>query len=384
MQIALDSHVCCLGAKTGVGWYASHLMQKLLRIDVKNSYELHLFDFCHRNQRKHKLEKLLGFFPPTQARVNPWLPYGVYMRLPFLFEKISYNSIMHSKADIYHFFNFIIPKKIRGKTITTVYDMVYKLYPETMSNVNRRIHARELARSCQHADLILTISQNSQRQIAEFMHVPEEKIHIAYPAVDRSQFYPEQNRQYLQEKYQIQQDYFLYLGTLEPRKNIPRLVQAFHVVSQKQKDVILVLAGQKGWQYEEIFKTIQYLKLENKVRFLGYVPDEDKRVLYSGARAFLFPSLYEGFGMPPLEAMACGTPVVVSNTSSLPEVVGAAGLYVNPLDVENMAEAMVRITENDTLRENNIRAGLLQAQKFSWENAAKVVLKMYEILDKSK
>lgn len=173
---------------------------------------------------------------------------------------------------------------------------------------------------------------------------------------------------------------FCFLVPWNRGKIFPSLLRAFKILTERYPDLNLVIAGQKGWKYEEIFLVIEELKINDKVIFLGYVAEEDIPVLYSSAIGFVFPSLYEGFGMPPLEAMACGTPVIVSNTSSLPEVVGDAGIMVSPLDVEHIAYEMERLLNDQSLRKQKSDQGLTQSQKFSWEESARKVVNLYNIL----
>lgn len=306
--------------------------------------------------------------------------HGIYIRNIDLFKILPYNWFFNSKADIYHFFNFIIPPNIKGKIVNTVYDMVFIRYPETMSKITHKIHQEHLKRSCNDADIILTISQNTKNEIMEFVKIDSDKIQIAYPAVDHSVFFQNKDYKLIKEKYNIKTDYILYFGTLEPRKNITSIIKAFKIVSEKNKDISLVLAGRKGWMYDEIFALAEEFKLEDKIIFTGYVPEEDASAIYSCASAFIFPSLYEGFGIPPLEAMACGTPVIASNTSALPEVVGNAGILVNPLDIENIAFEMDRLINDDKLKKEYSEKGLTQAKRFSWEESAKKALEIYREL----
>ncbi len=182
-------------------------------------------------------------------------------------------------------------------------------------------------------------------------------------------------------RHQLEAPYFLYVGTLEPRKNLVRLIKAFDMVLRKTPgNVQLVLAGGKGWKYEEILDEIRKLNLHDSVRQLGYVPDEDLPGLIRGARAMVYPSLYEGFGLPPLEAMAVGTPVLTSNTSSLPEVVGEAAVMVDPEDVEAMAVAMERLWTDETWRESLSMKGYQQAQQFNWDRSARETMDLYHRL----
>lgn len=380
MKIAFEGQALISNSKTGVGWYSYNLIKNILSIDLVNSYEINVFDFLNTKNSTAQISSLMRENKHLELKKCLFFHYGVLARYQGIYNIIPYNYFLNSYADIYHFFGFIIPKKIKGKVINTVHDMTYIRYPETMSKTNYNIHHKNLKRSCRDADVILTVSQNSRNEIAEFMNVPLDKIEIAYPAVDKAIFHPNKNYNLIKEKYHIHNDYILYFGTLEPRKNITSIIKAFKIISEKNKDINLVLAGKKGWMYDEIFQLVKGLHLEDRVIFTGYVPEEDAPVLYSCAVIFVFPSLYEGFGIPPLEAMACGTPVIVSNVASLPEVVGDAGILVNPYDIENIAHEMDTLINDSELRKQCSEKGLEQAKKFSWEDSAKKVIGIYNIL----
>ena len=172
--------------------------------------------------------------------------------------------------------------------------------------------------------------------------------------------------------------YLLYLGVLEPRKNVPHLLDAYARIAARFPDVPLVIAGKKGWFYEAIFEKVKALKLEAQVRFPGYVPDADLPRLYGGARAFVYPSRYEGFGLPVLEAMQCGVPTITSNVSSMPEVAGEAALLVSPDDCGGLADAMTRLLTDDALAQDLSRRGLAQARQFTWERCARETRAVYQ------
>ena len=218
----------------------------------------------------------------------------------------------------------------------------------------------------------------------ELLDVPEEKVHVIYPGYNADLFRPDLPQSESDEALQrhgLQADYFLHVGTLEPRKNLVRLIQAFDLVRRKShEDIQLVLAGGKGWKYESIFEEIHRLNLHDSVRLLGYVPDEDLPGLIKGARAVVYPSLYEGFGIPPLEAMAVGTPVLTSNTSSLPEVVGDAAVLVDPEDVGSIASGMEDIWTDGDLRQSLQEKGWLRAQRFAWDKSARQTMDLYNRL----
>jgi glycosyltransferase involved in cell wall biosynthesis len=215
----------------------------------------------------------------------------------------------------------------------------------------------------------------------EYYKVPEDKISIISPAVDQKVFYPRESAEItkVKQNYGVKKPYILSLCTLEPRKNLVGVLDAYEKLPEKTKrSYILVLAGGKGWLDDELEKRIGELSAKYEVIKTGYVPDEDLPALYSGASVFVFPSFYEGFGMPPLEAMACGTPVITSDNTSLPEVVGNAGIMIKADDTERLAGEMERVLTNNKLAQNLREKGLEQAKKFSWEKSAKELLDVIE------
>jgi glycosyltransferase involved in cell wall biosynthesis len=240
----------------------------------------------------------------------------------------------------------------------------------------------------ERADLILADSENTKDDLVELLGVPRSKVKVIYPGVDE-RFRPIKDELALndvRERYELPSRFILSLGTLEPRKNLVRLIEAFSLLSLLSpfpfpfSPLSLVIAGGKGWLYEDIFRKVEELGLGERVVFTGFVSDADLPVIYNLAELFVFPSLYEGFGLPVLEAMACGTPVVTSNSSSLPEVVGEAGLMVDPMDVEGLAEAMWRALSDHPLRERMIRSGMRRARGFTWEKSAEELLSLYKEL----
>jgi glycosyltransferase involved in cell wall biosynthesis len=236
-------------------------------------------------------------------------------------------------------------------------------------------------RSIQRADRILADSESTRRDVLEVYKVPPEKVFVLYSGVD-DQFFPVTDpiltRRTLDHYGLGGLPYILSVGTIQPRKNYDRLVEA--VQRLHQPDLHLVIAGGKGWLDSPLYARVKELGMKERVHFLGYVPDQDLPVLYSSARIFAFPSLYEGFGLPPLEAMACGAPVVCSNRSSLPEVVGDAGVLVDPYDVDEIAKGLQSALEDERLRNTLINKGQLRVQKFSWVSAARQLLTHYAAL----
>jgi len=234
-------------------------------------------------------------------------------------------------------------------------------------------------RTLKTADKIITVSNSTKNDLMNHFNIPKEKIRVIFEAADEK--FKSLNNKETKEvkyKYHLNFPFILYVGGLAVHKNIPALIKAFYKVKKKGIQHKLVITGTKRWKYKEIFETIDKLDLQNDVVFTGYVSDEDLPALYNAADLFVYPSIYEGFGLPPLEAMACGTPVITSNTSSLPEVVGDAGIMVDPYDVNGLADAMHEVLANEGLRANMIKNGLERAKMFSWEKCARETLKVYE------
>ncbi len=365
---------------TGIGLYTDNLIQRLHQ-HTKDDEQVYLLgmDFFHNADRVRGC-----LSSNVRLKTNGMMHYGVYRRLWHWMPFLDYGRFFNVSADIFHFTNFVVPPYVKGKVITTIYDMVYRLYPETMEKANRVKLERGLFDSCRRADKIITISENSRQEIMDFLNVPKEKIHIIYPGVDTAYFSGDKDETLASQvsmRYDLPKQYFLYLGTLEPRKNIETILDAFRLYRQRYpQGHELVIAGKKGWQYEQIFKQVESFGLVSSVHFPGYVEEADKKQIYTGASAFLFPSLYEGFGMPPLEAMACGVPVIAANTASLPEAVGGGGLLIDPMDSEKMAEYMERLVEDQVYAQQLAVKGAAQARSFNWDNSVQALFQVYREL----
>jgi glycosyltransferase involved in cell wall biosynthesis len=268
---------------------------------------------------------------------------------------VPYSLFFGKENDLTHFFNYIVPPYVHGKTVVTIHDMVYKAFPETVRGRTKQMLEWGLIPSMKRADRIITDSDFSKSEIIKYYPEFQDKIRVVYCGVDSEKFHPVTNQKQIQtvrQKYHVPENYFLYLGTLEPRKNLERLIDAYFAFSKEySKPAGLVLAGGKGWMYEGIFEKVQSLNLQKHVIFTQYIPEKDLCALMSGAMAFVFPSLYEGFGMPPLEAMSCGTPVLVSDRASLPEVVGESAVIVKANSVKSIQEGLHRLHDNSGLRE---------------------------------
>lgn len=381
MNISFDATPLVGDLISGVGWCEAYLTAALRKAHPEQSYR---FEYFTLRSPEEKVRRIRQFCDVTTelrpARFSPLLYRAMTNIVP-----VPYSAFFGNWADITHFFNYIVPPAVHGKAVVTVHDMVVRAYPETMRTRTRLMLETGLSRSMARADAIVTDSDFSRREIAKYYPQFAEKVHVVPCGVDTERFQPASDEKIaeVRKKFALDTPYFLYLGTLEPRKNLVRLIEAYSLLRSDRGDCPeLVLAGGKGWGYENIFEIVHMLHLEQHVKFLDYVPSADMAALYSGAFAFVFPSIYEGFGMPPLEAMACGTPVLTSKAASLPEAVGKAAVLVNPNDIEAIEHGMMLLLDDDALRARLVRMGHRQAARMSWENAAEKLWQVYEGLDR--
>jgi len=285
------------------------------------------------------------------------------------------------RLDLFHSPDFTLPPVWRARTILTVHDLSFLRVPQYAEPNLRAYLEQAVPRSVRRADLVLADSQNTKDDVVELLHVPAERVWVV-PAGVEPRFHRVADATELarvQQAYGLTRPFILSVGTLQPRKNFTGLIEAYHLLrAQHHVPHQLVIVGGKGWLYEPILRRVAELGLQEEVRFLGFAADADLPALYSLADLFAWPSFYEGFGIPVLEAMACGTPVVASNVSSLPEVVGDAGLMVTPGDGEALADALRRLLTDATLRADLIARGHAQAARFTWERAAQLLLQAYQ------
>jgi glycosyltransferase involved in cell wall biosynthesis len=295
--------------------------------------------------------------------------------------RLSQQDVL-SNLDVFHVSDVtqLAPKKSR--LVATIYDLSPVIFPQFHTSENRNLFARKLEHVRQHADTLIAISENTKRDIVHYLGFPEDRIHVAYGGVDES-FAPFPNPRQLQvvlDKYGIREPgYILHVGTLEPRKNLVRLIEAYASVRLRCGDSTppLVLVGHNGWDSDGIFAAVQRCNIAEHTQIIGFVADTDLPTLYNGACIFAYPSLYEGFGIPVLEAMACGVPVLTSNVSSLPEIVGDAGVLVEAGDTQSIANGLQLLLEETEFRQDLGERGLQRAKQFSWRATALATLNAY-------
>jgi glycosyltransferase involved in cell wall biosynthesis len=269
------------------------------------------------------------------------------------------------------------PYRFRNfRTVMTFHDAVPLIMPETLDD-RIRAEMEEFLKRIHHVDCFIAVSQSTKDDMIRCLDIPDWKIHVVHNGYDKEyRLIPDS--EWVRDKYTGGKSFVLFVGTLEPRKNVSALIKAFHRLNRK--DLRLVLAGNRGWAMEKIDGLVETLKLGDRVIFPGYVPEEDLIALYNTAEAFVYPSYYEGFGIPLIEAMVCGAPVITSNTSSMPEVVGDAGLLIDPGDVEDLKSKIERVLSEPALRSRMKEAGLERAQAFSWEKSARETRAVYRRL----
>lgn len=386
MHIAFDAAPVISERMTGIGYCQSGQVKALSKIYKKDTFELQYFSV----RTPETKEKMLLQYKTCNTSSHSTFFSGLLYRIIQNFIPLPYSWFFGKKADVTHFFNYIVPPGVGTAVVVTVHDMVYKSHPETMNSRTRKLLDMSLKRSMKRATLIVTDSEFSKTEIVKYFPQFESKVRVVPCGVDTKKFMPVKNKADIAKvkiNFNIHGDYFLYLGTLEPRKNLVRLIDSYSKAKAKLEEKgaaipHLVIAGGRGWLYEEIFETVEKLGLGNDVIFTKYIPDEDLCPLICGALAFVFPSIYEGFGLPPLEAMTCGVPVIVSDAASLPEVVGDSALIADAYNTDDMAEKLLRIYNEPQLRRELSEKGIKRAEKFTWENSAKKLYEVYKEADR--
>jgi glycosyltransferase involved in cell wall biosynthesis len=356
MHIGIDASRATVARRTGTENYARRLIEALIAAGGSRQFTLYFRD-----------APPAGAFPGARRRVIPFPRLWTHIRL-------SYELIARPRPDVLFVPAHVLPLAHPLPSVVTVHDLGYRHFPGAHP-AGQRLYldwsTRFSARAAAH---VIADSAATRRDLGRFYGLPAEKVHVVYPGRDERLGHVDPAP--VRARYGLAPEYLLHVGTLQPRKNLSRLIEATAGLRAQWPQLQLVLAGQPGWQSGPI--VAQARACAEFVRLLDYVPDDDLAGLYSGATAFVFPSLYEGFGFPILEAMACGTPVVCANTSSLPEVAGDAALLVDPEDTSALADAIGRLLEDAALRESLAAKGLEQVQKFSWQRSAEETLKVLD------
>ncbi len=366
MRIGIDARIVAY-RRGGIASYIVHLLPALAALDARNVY------FALRSPR----DRTPGEAAANVRRVTVWTP--PHHRL----ERWTLGlEVARLQLDLLHSTDSIPPARGARRFVVTVHDLNFLYYPQFLTAESRRYYNDQIAWAVGRADHILADSEATRNDLHRLLGVPLEKVTTVYLAADPAfRPLPAAEVERALASYGLAPGYLLFVGTLEPRKNLPGLLSAYRILlDRRQVDAPLLLVGGRGWLYEETFQRVEKLGLAGRVRFLENVADADLPALMNGAALLATPSFYEGFGLPALEAMSCGTPVVVSNRGSLPEVVGQAAVQVDPDDPASIAAGIARLLHDAGLRARLREEGLAQAARFTWEETARQTLAVYQTL----
>ncbi|MFQ6013836.1 MAG: glycosyltransferase family 4 protein [Anaerolineae bacterium] len=366
MRIGIDARLVYY-SQAGIGQYILRLTEGLAQLEQEDEFIL----LQSRKDRTVIVDqpnfKVKSLWTPSHHRLEQ-------LALPV--------EIVPLGLDVLHSPDFIPPFRRNCKSVITIHDLAFLLYPHFLTKESARYYS-QIDKAVRHTDHIIAVSESTKQDTIHLLGVSEKKITVIHEAANPI-YHSIDNPKALERvrtKYQINRDFILFVSTIEPRKNLPTLLRAYRKLLDEYKmEVQLVVAGRKGWLFSEVFKLVKELRLTDGVLFLDRVPVEDLPLLYNAAQVLVHPSRYEGFGLPPLEAMACGTPTVVSNVSALPEVVGDASLLVESEDVEGFTVAIWRVLTDQDLRAELREKGLKRAKLFSWTKAARQTMTIYHRL----
>ena len=365
MRIAIDARKL---RDFGVGTYVRNLLRHLARLDEQTEFVV----LCREEDRAFAAE--LG----ENFRVVPERSRGYSVR-----EQITVPlDLRREGVDLFHAPHYVLPPLTPCRSVVTIHDCIHLRFPQYLPNRLAYAYARTSLWIATHRSArVLTVSEASKRDILRYYNIPESKVDVIHNAIDQ-RFHeepPADEVMRVKERYQLNDPFILYAGNIKPHKNIERLIEAYHTMRRGElSHVKLLIIGDEISKYATLRRTVHRYKLHKHVRFFGFVPDNTLAILYRLARVFVFPSLYEGFGLPPLEAMASGTPVITSNVSSLPEVVGDAAMLIDPYEPDAIAGAMRRVLSDDRLHDDMRERGLARARDFSWERSVRRIRGIYD------
>jgi glycosyltransferase involved in cell wall biosynthesis len=359
----------------GIGTYIRNLIHQLALIDQSTEYVL----LCRPEDRA----RVAVPRPNFRTVVEPAPPYSIseQIRIPV--------TLRREHVDLFHAPHYVLPPLIHCRSVVTIHDCIHLMFPQYLPGRLAYAYAKlQLWTAAHRSDRVLTVSETSKLDILRRFRIPADKVTVVYNAIDERLALPpaEEDFERVRARYQLKDPFALYVGNIKPHKNLERLIDAFHELRQESafETLKLVIIGDEISRYQGLRRAVHRHKLHKHVRFFGFVPFETLAVLYRLARVFVFPSLYEGFGLPPLEAMYFGTPVVTSNVSSLPEVVGDAALLVDPYSSTSIAEGMRRALTDDDLRAALREKGMARAREFSWEQSVRSIREVYgEVMDRA-
>jgi glycosyltransferase involved in cell wall biosynthesis len=369
---------------SGVAFYTYNLIKGLKTQEKNSSNSIGIYrqpSLRHWLTNNRYLPDILSDISPIEFLSLPVTISNLLGKSASFFVKNNDNFSLD--VDIIHGTDHYVYPFPYGKKVMTIHDLTFLKFP-FYSNKIVKTYTQRIKKCLQWTDLIITFSQNTKQDIIDYFGVKNDKIAITSEASRYSLDYLEnKNTEEIKQgiDYDFQQPFILFVSTIEPRKNIVNLIKAFNIIKEKYTiNHHLILIGQKGWEYEKIFTEIDNSNFRQEIHHLGYLSDEAVAVCYSLADVFVYPSLYEGFGLPILEAMTLGAPVITSKTSSLPEVGGLAAMYINPDDYESIATSIYEVISQRDLRKDLIAKGKDRAKLYSWEKVAQETLKAYELI----
>lgn len=376
MKVYIEGTPLFSNSRSGVGQYVKRLTEAMQQLRPENEYTVFGFHFI--TKRGLPADDISSVFLRKYIRMMPGRAYNLLYKKAF---KLPIDVLLRSRPDVVLYGNFAYwPLWTGASSIVVIHDLGFIDMPEYVEAKNRKFLQKFVPYSVRKATHVVTISEHAKKRIIQNYGVDPEKISIVQPSIDHEIYHPRSIDEITiaRKKYSLPSKYFLFVGTLEPRKNLVGLLDAYAQLSEDiQKKYPLILVGGRGWADEEIQERLKRYKNLPIIR-PGYVHDEYLPAVISGARALLWPSFYEGFGMPPLEAMACGTPVLTSATTSLPEVVDKSAVIVNPFDVQDIQKGIKLLALDDALCKRLSREGIKRAKQFSWNKSAQ---KMFNVID---
>ncbi len=363
MRVAIDTRKL---HDFGIGTYVSNLVRGLARLDHDHEYTL----IC----RPDDVDFVRALGPNFRDWSDRSGNYTVQEQLTIPVD------VWRAKPDLFHAPHYVLPPLTPGKTVVTIHDCIHLRFPQYLPNRLAHWYAQVfLAGAARKASRVITVSEASKRDIIHFLHTPASKVEVVYNGFDERLTSPSpEDEARVRDRFQLDAPFVLYAGNIKPHKNVDRLIEAFAQLRQRgMTSVKLLIIGDDISKYSNLRRLVHRHQLHQQVRFLGFVSTDTLAALYQLAQVFVFPSLYEGFGLPPLEAMANGTPVITSNVSSLPEVVGDAALLIDPLDSESLADAMYRVLNEPDLRADLVRRGHERVKAFSWDRSVERTHQIY-------
>ena len=373
MHVAINAHLLAHTRsfrRAGVSHYIEQVLIHLGHLDQTNQYSVYTTRGI--DQQALGLPPNFRVLPSRLPTINP------RVRIPWE-QLLAPLLLRQNGADLFHGVLNVLPLACPVPGVVTVHDLAFIRFPQTFRAYNRTYLDFATRMSVRRAVQILAVSEHTKRELVGLLGVPAERV-VVTPNAVRAHFRPPEAATLAAFRVSkgLPERFVLYVGTLEPRKNLTTLLSAYAEIARRH-DVPLLVGGGKGWLYDAVFQRLEELGLRERVHFVGYIEEEELPLWYAAATVFVFPSIYEGFGMPPLEAMACGTPVITSNSSSLPEVVGDAGLMVAPTDASAFATALDQVLSDAALHDELRTRGLVRAQAFAWRTTAERTLAAYAV-----